>query len=121
MEFRQNPVSCPRLAPYRPVNDPQNAIFNTGLAIVHYFNGDYAHAVEFSRKGLQQRSAFTAGFRIHVASLAQSGQIDEAHEALTRLKEVHPDLSIAWIEQNVPYMPAVMAKFVEGMRKAGLE
>ena len=105
-----------RLSP----QDPQNAIFNTGLAIVHYSTGDYARA-QFSRKALQQRSAFTAGYRIHVASLAQGGQIDEAHEALTRLKEVHPDLSIAWIEQNVPYTSAVMAKFVEGMRKAGLQ
>jgi adenylate cyclase len=102
-------------------HDPQNAIFNTGLAIVHYFTGDYPRAIEFSRKALQQRSAFTAGYRIHVASLAQAGLIDEAREALARLKEEHPDLSIAWIEQNVPYTSAVMAKFVEGMRKAGLE
>ncbi len=106
-----------RLSP----QDPQNAIFNTGLAIVHYSTGEYARAVEFSRKALQQRSAFTAGYRIHVASLAQGGQIDEAREALTGLKEAHPDLSIAWIEQNVPYTSAVMAKFVEGMRKAGLQ
>jgi adenylate cyclase len=106
-----------RLSPH----DPQNAIFNTGLAIVYYFTGDYARAVEFSHKALQQRSAFTAGYRIHVAALAQAGQVDEAREALVRLKEVHPDLSIAWIEQKVPYTPGVMAKFVEGMRKAGLE
>jgi adenylate cyclase len=106
-----------RLSPH----DPQNAIFNTGLAIVHYFTDSYAQAVEYSRKALQQRSAFTAGYRIHVASLAQAGQIDEAREALARLKEWHPDLSIAWIEQNVPYTPGAMAKFVEGMRKAGLQ
>jgi hypothetical protein len=47
--------------------------------------------------------------------------IDEAREALARLKEWHPDLSIAWIEQNVPYTPGSMAKFLEGMRKAGLQ
>jgi adenylate cyclase len=106
-----------RLSPH----DPQNAIFNTGLAIVHYFDGRYAEALEYSRKALQQRSAFTAGYRIHVASLAQNGQIDEAHEALARLKAMHPDLSIAWIEKNVPYTAGPMAKFVEGLRKAGLQ
>jgi adenylate cyclase len=106
-----------RLSPH----DPQNAIFNTGLAIVHYFAGRYAEAVEYSRKALQQRSAFTAGYRIHVASLAQAGKIDEAREALARLKEWHPDLSVAWIEQNVPYTTASMARFLEGMRKAGLQ
>jgi TolB-like protein/Flp pilus assembly protein TadD len=106
-----------RMSPH----DPQNAIFNTGLAVVHYLEGRYGEAVEFSTKTLQQRSAFPAGHRIHVASLAQSGQADEAREALARLKEVQPDLSIAWIEKNVPYTSGPMAKFVEGMRKAGLE
>ena len=106
-----------RMSPH----DPQNAIFNTGLAIAHYLAGRYAEAVEYGRETLQQRSAFTAGHRIYCASLAQNGQIDEAREALARLKERHPDLSIAWIESNVPYTAAPMAKFVEGMRKAGLQ
>jgi adenylate cyclase len=106
-----------RLSPH----DPQNAIFNTGLAVTHYVAGRYAEAVEYSGRSLQQRSAFTAGHRIHCASLAQAGQIDEAREALARLKEMHPDLSIAWIEQNVPYTAAPMLKFIEGMRKAGLQ
>jgi len=101
--------------------DPQNAIFNTGLAVTHYLEKRFAKAVEYSSKSLQQRSAFTAGHRIHVASLAQNGQIDEAREALTRLKEMHPDLSIAWIRKNVPYTSDPMTKFVEGMRKAGLQ
>jgi adenylate cyclase len=106
-----------RMSPH----DPQNAIFNTGLAVTHYLTERYAKAVEYSSKSLQQRSAFAAGHRIHVASLAQNGQIDEAREALARLKEMHSDLSIAWIEKNVPYTLAPMAKFVEGMRKAGLQ
>ena len=106
-----------RMSPH----DPQNAIFNTGIAIVHYLAGRYAQAVEYSNKALQQRSTFTAGYRIHVASLAQAGRIDEAREALARLRELHPDLSIAWIEHNVPYTSGPMAKFLEGMRKAGLE
>ena len=106
-----------RMSPH----DPQNAIFNTGLAVTHYLTERYAKAVEYSSKSLQQRSAFTAGYRIHVASLAQNGQINEAREALARLKEMHPDLSIDWIEKNVPYTSAPMLKFVEGMRKAGLE
>lgn len=106
-----------RLSP----QDAQNAIFNTGLAIVHYLAGRYAEALRYSRKALQQRSAFTAGYRIYCASLAQNGQIDEAEKALARLKESHPDLSVAWIEQNVPYTRGPMEKFLEGMRKAGLQ
>ena len=40
---------------------------------------------------------------------------------LEELKKLHPELSIAWIEKYVSYTPAPMAKFLEGMRKAGLD
>lgn len=106
-----------RLSPH----DPQNAVFNTGMAVTHYLEGRYQKAVEYSSSTLQQRWAFTPGHRIHVASLAQNGQVEEARKALAQLKQMHPDLSIAWIEENVPYQPEPMMKFVEGMRKAGLQ
>ena len=106
-----------RMSPH----DPQNAIFNVGLAAAHYLAGRYSEAVGFGRKALQQRDGMTGGHRIYCASLAQAGQIDEARAALTRLKELQPDISIAWIEKYVPYTPGPMAKFLEGMRKAGLQ
>jgi TolB-like protein/Flp pilus assembly protein TadD len=101
--------------------DPQNAIFNTAIAAAHYLAGRYAEAVVFGRKALQQRTQFTSGHRIYVASLAQAGQIGEAREQLLRLKKVLPELTIAWIKQYVPYTTGPMEKFLEGMRKAGLE
>jgi hypothetical protein len=70
---------------------------------------------------MQQRFGLTNGHRIYIASLAQAGQIDEARTALARLQELHPENSIAWIERNIPYTPGPMAKFLEGMRKAGLQ
>jgi adenylate cyclase len=106
-----------RLSPH----DPQNAIFNVGLAAAHYLAGRFAEAIGCARKAVQQRSGWPPGHRIYCASLAQAGQLDEAHSALDRLKELQPDISIAWIEQNVPYQPGPMTKFLEGMRKAGLE
>jgi hypothetical protein len=56
-----------------------------------------------------------------VAFLAQDGQIDEARTALDRLKELQPEISVAWIEQNAPWTAGPMPKYVEGMRKAGLQ
>jgi len=106
-----------RLSPH----DTQNAIFNVGLAAAHYLAGHYAEAIACARKAVQQRSEWTPGHRMYCASLAQAGQLDEAHAALDRLKELQPDISIAWIEQNVPYQPGPMTKFLEGMRKAGLQ
>ena len=100
--------------------DPQNALFNVGLGAAHYVAGRYNDAIACSRKAMQQRFALTNAHRLYVASLAQAGRIDEAHAALKRLKELQPANSIAWIESNIPYTSAPMAKFLEGMRKAGL-
>jgi adenylate cyclase len=100
--------------------DPQNSLFNAALAAAHYVAGRYAEAVGFARRSSQQRERLIAGNRILIASLAQAGQIDEARAALRRLREMHPNLSIAWIEKFVPYTAGPMAKFVEGMRKAGV-
>jgi adenylate cyclase len=106
-----------RMSPH----DPQNSIFNVGIAIAHYFSRRYDEAIASCRKAFQQRSGLARGSRIYIASLAQAGHTDDARAALERVKESHPDLSIAWIEENVPYTSEPMAKFVEGMRKAGLQ
>ena len=78
-------------------------------------------AVAFSRKAVQQRGGFSGGHRIFAASLAQAGQIDEARAAVRQLKTLEPDISLAWIEANIPYKPDAMTKLVAGLRKAGLE
>jgi TolB-like protein/Tfp pilus assembly protein PilF len=106
-----------RMSPH----DPQNSVFNVGIAIAHYLAGRYSEAIVSCRRAFQQRLGLTRGTRIYVASLAQAGQVDEARAVLAEMKVSHPDLSIAWIEQNVPYTPRPMARFIEGMRKAGLK
>jgi hypothetical protein len=52
--------------------------------------------------------------------LAQAGQIEEAKVAMATLRQLHPDISVAWIKQYVPYTAGPMEHFLEGMRKAGL-
>jgi adenylate cyclase len=106
-----------RMSPH----DPQNAIFNMSIAVAHFLADRYAEAISFARKAVQQREGVTSAHRIYIASLAQAGQIEEARMALLHLREIMPNISIAWCEQHIPYAPGPMAKFLEGMRKAGLE
>jgi adenylate cyclase len=106
-----------RMSPH----DPQNGVFNVALAAAYYLEGRFAEAVTLGRKATQQLPQLSGAHRIYVASLAQVGQINDAHQALHRLKELQPGISIAWIERYVPYTAGAMAKFTEGMRKAGLE
>jgi TolB-like protein/class 3 adenylate cyclase len=106
-----------RMSPH----DPQDVIFYGGLAAAHYLAGRYDEAINNALRLLQHRPTFTGALRLRVAALAQAGRLDEARTALERLKELQPDLSIAWIEKNVPYTPGPMAKFLEGWRKVGLQ
>ena len=77
-------------------HDPQNAIFNVALAVAHFLESRYPEAVSFARKAVQERDGITSGHRIYIASLSQAGQIEEARLALQHLRELMPNISIAW-------------------------
>ena len=106
-----------RMSPH----DPQNIFVYTALAVAYYLNGNYSEAISFGHKAVQQRPGFTGAHRIYIASLAQAGRSEEARTALDRLKELQPEISITWVQQNSPYMPGPMGRLLEGMRKAGLQ
>ena len=100
-------------------HDPQNAIFNVHLAAAHYLMGRYAEAAGFGRKAIQQRFGLPNGHRIYAASLAQAGQIEEARAELALLQELHPENSIAWVEQNIPYTPGRWRNSSKGCARRG--
>jgi TolB-like protein/Flp pilus assembly protein TadD len=99
--------------------DPSTHFF-AGISVAHYMAGRYPDAVRWGRQALQQRPGILSGHRILCASLAQAGQIDEAKAVLSMLRQMQPNLSIAWIRQWVPYTAGPMEHFLAGLRKAGL-
>jgi adenylate cyclase len=54
------------------------------------------------------------------ASLAQAGQVDEAASAMMTLRQLQPKVSLAWVQQSVPYTSKPMEHFLDGLRRAGL-
>jgi TolB-like protein/class 3 adenylate cyclase/Flp pilus assembly protein TadD len=106
-----------RMSPH----DPQQVIFHGGLAAAHYFAGSYDEAINSAHNVLRFRPTFNGARRQLVAALAQAGQLDEARRELERLKDFQPDISLAWIEKNVPYTPNQMRSYLEGWRKVGLQ
>jgi TolB-like protein len=105
-----------RMSPY----DPLKAFFYSGTCVAHYYAHRYEEAIEWGRRAIGERHGFAAAQRILCASLAQEGRIAETQTAMARLRELQPNISIAWIEQHVPYTARAMPHFLEGMRKAGL-
>ena len=106
-----------RMSPH----DPLKAFFYSGTCVAHYYAQRYEEAIEWGRKTIRERPDFTAAQRILCASLAMAGKTEETVKAMARLREIQPNLSIAWIEQHVPYTARAMPHFLDGMRKAGLE
>ncbi len=107
-----------RLSPF----DPMKALCVGGVAVAHYLAGRYAEAIETTLEAGRLRPGFQGAHRMHCAALAQAGRLDEARSTLARVKREQPHLSIAWIRANVPYQtPELMERFLDGMRKAGLD
>ncbi len=106
-----------RMSPH----DPLIALFYAGAGIAHYCARRYDEATEWSRKATRERLGSNSAHRILCASLAQAGRIEETRAAVATLRQIQPNISIAWIEQYVPYTPRAMPHFLDGMRKAGIE
>jgi adenylate cyclase len=85
--------------------DPLNGFFLAGLSAAHYLAGRYSDAVDWARQAVQLRPGILGGHRILCASLAQAGLSDEAHAAMSRLRQLHPDISVAWIKQSARIRP----------------
>jgi tetratricopeptide (TPR) repeat protein len=106
-----------RMSPH----DPLIAFLYTGMCVAHYFARRYDEAIEWGRKSIQQRPGLIPGHRILCASLAQAGRTEELRVAVARLRELQPNISIAWLEEHVPQTPRAMVHYLDGMRKAGIE
>jgi Flp pilus assembly protein TadD len=102
-------------------NDPQNIVFMIGLGHAHYQAKRYSDAVTYTQNALQQRPEHFGALRQLTASLAQSGRTEEARTMLNRLKQLHPEVSLSWIKENLPLTGDAMSHYLDGFLKAGLE
>ena len=102
--------------------DPMTALCFGSIAVAHYLAGRYEQAVACTTEAAGLRPGFQGTHRLRCASLAQAGRVDEARLYLATVRREQPELSLGWIRANVPYQtPELMDRFLDGMRKAGLE
>jgi tetratricopeptide (TPR) repeat protein len=102
--------------------DPMTALCLGSIAVAHYLAGRYEQAIECTTEAARLRPGFQGSYRLRCASLAQAGRIEEARSFLATVRREQPQLSLDWIRANVPYQtPELMERFLEGMRKAGLD
>jgi adenylate cyclase len=78
-----------RLSPY----DAHVFYSYSTVALASYVAGDYADAALWARRSAALNPHFTANLRFLAASLAASGQIDEARQISADLLRLHPQFS----------------------------
>jgi adenylate cyclase len=106
-----------RLSPY-----DAHVFFSYGLvALASYAAGDYADAVLWGRRSMAHNPRFVGNMRFLAASLAASGQIEEAHQLARDLLRLNPKFSARHFAEGHAFKdPAKRRLFGEHLMQAGL-
>jgi adenylate cyclase len=108
-----------RLSP----RDPFLAIYAPTVRYMALFAlARYEETIAVCRATTASHPNHAGAWRLMTVSLGLLGRVDEAKDALAHTLTLQPDLSSAHVEINTVYAnPEDRARFLEGLRKAGLK
>jgi TolB-like protein/class 3 adenylate cyclase/tetratricopeptide (TPR) repeat protein len=102
--------------------DPLMSSLRATTAFAHFFAGRYDEASSWAEMTLRERPGSLNALHIAVASNALAGRLEQAQKALARLRQLDPTLRVSNLRDRLgPYRrPEDLARYEEGLRKAGL-
>jgi TolB-like protein/class 3 adenylate cyclase len=102
--------------------DPIAYMGYAGMALAHLLADRYDEAVSWAAKARNEQPNWATSLRVAAIAYALSDRIVEAQEAIARLREIDPALRLSNLERVAPPFrrPEDLARFTEGLRKAGL-
>ena len=107
-----------RLSP----RDPFAAIYCGIIAYSQFVGRNYDEAMRLAREAIRQRNDFVGGHRVLTAAAGMAGLDEVANAALQELRRAQPNISIAWLANDIPFQHDADRKhYLEGFRRAGLE
>jgi TolB-like protein len=117
-----------RLSP----SDPFSAICSGIVAHVEFVGGNYHETMRLARDAIRQRADLAGAYRVLTAAAAMAGEMDVAAASLQELRRVQPNISLAWISDNMLVasderghysegFPCARDHYLEAFRRAGLE
>jgi hypothetical protein len=93
----------------------------SATAFAHVFAGRYDEGVSHAEMALSENPTLHMGLRAAAMSYALAGQVEQAHKAMLRLREIDPTLRISNLQDLTPLQrPQDIAKYAESLREAGL-
>ena len=82
----------------------------------------YEEGLKFARASLRQPNAGVWAYAAEAVALAHLDRIEEARQALDRVKAIKPDFDLNFVVSNIQQRRAVGFEFyLDGVKKAGLE
>ena len=106
-----------RLSP----RDPFSALYTGIAAYAQFAERNYRKAVRLAREAIRQRGDFVGAHRVLTAAAGMSDQTEAAAVALLELRRVQPNISLAWIKNEMPIMQSrELEHYLEAFRRAGL-
>jgi TolB-like protein/Tfp pilus assembly protein PilF len=107
-----------RLSP----RDPFSAIYYGVAAYAQFVGRNYQDAIGLSREAIRQRGDFTGGYRVLTVAAGMAGQTGVAAAALKKLRRAQPNISLAWIANQLPWkLDSDREHYLEAFRRAGLD
>jgi hypothetical protein len=102
--------------------DPFSALF-TGIAAYAQFVGrNYDEAMRLAREAIRRRTDFVGAHRVLTAAAGMAGDTEAAATALQELRRAQPNISLAWIANEIPIMRGnELEHYLEAFRRAGLD
>jgi len=101
-----------RLSP----RDPDAPIFHAAIGAAEISLGHFDAAIDEFRKAIDSGLNTFYGYSNLSAAYAHAGKMDEAKAALAEARRLNPKLTVKWMREHTPNLPAVF----DGVRKAGL-
>ena len=102
-------------------SDPHSFLFDNALMMPHLLLGNYEQAADYGRRAVELNPGFSASYRIYLSALGHLGRKREAATVRARLALLEPDISVARAVERSPLtVPEDLARFAEGLRRAGL-
>jgi adenylate cyclase len=102
--------------------DPFAYIAYAGMGWAHLLAGRSDEAASWATKACQEQPNAASPWRLAAIAYALSDRMVAAREAMARLREIYPTLRLGNLTRAAPPFrrPEDLARFTEGLRKAGL-
>jgi len=107
-----------RLSP----RDPFSAIYYGVAAYAQFVGKNYHQAIDLSREAIRLRGDFVGAYRVLTVAAGMAGQAEVASAALQELRRAQPNISLAWIANQLPWkLDSDREHYLEAFRRAGLD